>query len=343
MIETKNPVLRPGDTGPWVAFLIRMLNEWIDDAEPADRFNGGYLDMLPLGDVYTTTVKNVVENFQAAHNLSLDGVAGNGETWPVIQDKYPLGMPSTFVDGGDEAWPTARDTVLDIMVINRNRNRSNAEIQRWIDVNNQVCETYFHRDHPGFRCVLGTDNQFDPSRYVPHIIGEGDGGVTNAAGFHTITANGGDIEAWLYTDGNSGAPDITFAHENFEASANRSTNIWGPYFGSSVFLAAFEVCDPVSDRFHTVNGVRVAAWVTNLYLSGDNREPVGSYDSARWFGEPPILSGPKRRSRGGFQVLFNMQTRGVEYRWGDSDAGGAFTRLELPEHVERRVRSPYAV
>lgn len=301
------------DVGPHVAHAQDLLNRWLAVS------NREEIAPLTVDGIAGPATHDRIFMFQNAHSLYADGAIGQ-RSWPVLARYGP---------------PVPVPLPLDIMVIVDTPNLSRFEAQKIVDANNAAAEL-FAVDHQPFTVTLGSADRFDPDLWVPHVWGSGDNGVPGAAGYHTITANGGDIEAWMYSNADLAQFDITVAHEHFEAAANRTTNKWADLFGEPGRMAAYEVCDPVSDRWHLIRGVRVAAWVTDAYF-GDNKEPAGYYDSGRLFGESPIVDGPKRRTAGGFQIVYNLDARQIEYRWGDSQAGEAWTNTVLPEHVGRRV------
>ena len=74
---TDRPVLRLGSTGPAVAELQELLG---------------------IGAAFGPKTEAAVRRFQAAHGLGVDGVVGNGQTWPaLLADEQP---PPTLPDVG---------------------------------------------------------------------------------------------------------------------------------------------------------------------------------------------------------------------------------------------------
>lgn len=232
------------------------------------------------------------------------------------------------------------------MVLINDSDMATSRLQAWADAYQEVIDEYFCWDHGHVTLRVGRSvDDFDASFETPHFFTNGLD-VAGAAGYHSLVVrNGGDIDGIAFTDVDSNDPDETCGHEIFEWRANMLTGKYHNYWGDTNRFISMEVCDPTTGTPHTLNGVKIASWVKEQYLIGDNKEDPTRYDSSHWFGETPRVRTPKARTSRGFQIFLNIATRQIEYEFGPIPAGTPWTmpnyRLEqgtpLPFHVQQRA------
>jgi len=247
------------------------------------------------------------------------------------------------------------------MVLINDANLSNTVMQKITDLHQLVIDNAFAYDwrHVELRWTNDVDD-FDPAVETPHFFTLGLD-VEGAAGYHSIVVNaGGDIDGIAFSDASLASFWETVGHEIWEWAANVTTSSLHQYWGDPNRMIMGEVSDPVSNAPHTLDGETISAWVTQMYLQGDNNEDPTMYDSSRWpiFGEQPRVTDAKQRTAGGFQIFFNLATRQIEYEFGPVDPSVPWqmrqkfggwpihanltreTQIDL-SHVERRCAKFY--
>lgn len=251
----------------------------------------------------------------------------------------------TFEDGGEVSWRDVDEAVgvpvlevspwgedrdpATIVYVNDSRNTLDKQVREMMDAQRFVCEPGgpFAKDWEpvDFRMTKDRGDIDVAGGEIPHIITD-DYSVRGAAGHHQfyVTQGGTALTPIAYTDGRNSLPQVqeTTFHE-LELLGNRTTGNWSPLWQSTpapFYELASEFADPLSGAPHTVRGVKIAAWVTRQYLQGVNGLAADVYDSSRWFGETPRVDGPKGRTAGGFWILRNMTTLGIEYQFGEQES-----------------------